>query len=91
MARSLLCCVATVTLDWSPHLNYGRGFFMIKEFLRDEEGQSVVEYSLLLTLIGASMVFVVTLLGYSISQTVGLSDITVERYTEWAYERFKSR
>jgi Flp pilus assembly pilin Flp len=64
---------------------------MIKEFLIDEEGQSVVEYSLLLTLIGASMVFVITLLGYSISQTVGLSDMTVERYTEWAYERFKSK
>jgi Flp pilus assembly pilin Flp len=64
---------------------------MIKEFLKDEEGQSVVEYSLLMTLIGASMVFVVTLLGYSISQTVGLSDITVERYTEWAYEKFRSR
>ncbi len=64
---------------------------MIKEFLKDEEGQSVLEYSLLLTLIGASMVFVITLLGFSIGRTVGLSDMTIERYTEWAYEKFRSK
>jgi Flp pilus assembly pilin Flp len=64
---------------------------MIKGFLKDEDGQSVVEYSLLMTLVGVSVVFVLTLFGISISRTMGVSDITVERYTEWAYDRFKSR
>ncbi|MCI0337245.1 MAG: Flp family type IVb pilin [Acidobacteria bacterium] len=41
---------------------------MIKEFLRDEQGQDIVEYSLLLVLIGAAAVFVLTTMGQSISQ-----------------------
>ena len=61
---------------------------MWKEFLRNEEGQSVVEYSLLLTLIGASTVFMLTLIGISISRAIGVS-VTVENYTNWAYEKFR--
>ena len=38
------------------------------EFLKDDAGQSIVEYSLLLTLIGASTVFMLTLMGLSISR-----------------------
>ena len=64
---------------------------MVKEFLKDEEGQSVVEYSLLMALIGASVVFVLTLLGISISQTMGVSDVTVEHYTEWAHDKLGSK
>jgi len=64
---------------------------MIFDFLRDEEGQSVVEYSLLMTLIGATMMFVMTLMGISVSRVMGLSDITFERYTEWAYEKFSPK
>ncbi len=41
---------------------------MIKEFLKDERGQDVVEYSLLLVLIGAAAVFILTAMGQSISQ-----------------------
>jgi pilus assembly protein Flp/PilA len=41
---------------------------MIKEFLKDEQGQDIVEYSLLLVLIGAAAVFVLTTMGQSISQ-----------------------
>lgn len=40
---------------------------MIKEFLRDESGQDVVEYSLLLVLIGAVALFIITMMGGSIS------------------------
>jgi len=40
---------------------------MIKEFLKDEQGQDIVEYSLLLVLIGAAAVFVLTAMGQSIS------------------------
>jgi pilus assembly protein Flp/PilA len=40
---------------------------MIKEFLRDEQGQDIVEYSLLLVLIGAAAVFVLTTMGQSIT------------------------
>lgn len=40
---------------------------MIKAFLKDEEGQDIVEYSLLLVLIGAAAVFVLTAMGQSIS------------------------
>lgn len=41
---------------------------MIKEFIKDEQGQDIVEYSLLLVLIGAAAVFVLTAMGQSISQ-----------------------
>jgi pilus assembly protein Flp/PilA len=40
---------------------------MIKQFLKDEQGQDIVEYSLLLVLIGAAAVFVLTTMGQSIS------------------------
>jgi Flp pilus assembly pilin Flp len=40
---------------------------MIKQFLKDERGQDVVEYSLLLVLIGAAAVFILTAMGQSIS------------------------
>jgi pilus assembly protein Flp/PilA len=41
---------------------------MIREFIKDEQGQDIVEYSLLLVLIGAAAVFVLTAMGQSISQ-----------------------
>lgn len=40
---------------------------MIKEFIKDEQGQDIVEYSLLLVLIGAAAIFVLTTMGQSIS------------------------
>lgn len=40
---------------------------MIREFIKDEQGQDIVEYSLLLVLIGAAAVFVLTTMGQSIS------------------------
>lgn len=40
---------------------------MIREFIRDEEGQDIVEYSLLLVLIGAASLFVLTAMGQSIT------------------------
>ncbi len=40
---------------------------MIKEFLKDEQGQDIVEYSLLLVLIGAAALFVLTAMGTSIT------------------------
>lgn len=40
---------------------------MIREFIKDEQGQDIVEYSLLLVLIGAAAVFVLTTMGKSIS------------------------
>ncbi|MFN7927167.1 MAG: Flp family type IVb pilin [Blastocatellia bacterium] len=41
---------------------------MIKEFLKDESGQDIVEYSLLLVLIGAVAVLILTGMGTSISK-----------------------
>ncbi|MFN0085996.1 MAG: Flp family type IVb pilin [Blastocatellia bacterium] len=41
---------------------------MIKEFFNDEQGQDIVEYSLLLVLIGAAALFVLTAMGTSITQ-----------------------
>lgn len=64
---------------------------LLLEFLKEEAGQSVVEYSLLLTLIGASSVFVMTMLGLSISRMIGMSDVTVENYTNWAFEKFRTK
>ncbi len=40
---------------------------MIREFIKDEQGQDIVEYSLLLVLIGAAAVFVLTTMGQSIT------------------------
>ena len=40
---------------------------MIREFIKDEQGQDIVEYSLLLVLIGAAAVFVLTTMGRSIT------------------------
>lgn len=40
----------------------------VGNFVRDEQGQDIVEYSLLLVLIGAAAVFVLTTMGTSISQ-----------------------
>jgi pilus assembly protein Flp/PilA len=39
----------------------------VKVFLKEEEGQDVVEYSLLLVLIAAASVFVLTAMGSSIT------------------------
>ena len=39
----------------------------VKGFVRDEQGQDIVEYSLLLVLIGAAAIFVLTTMGQSIS------------------------
>lgn len=38
-----------------------------KDFVKDEQGQDIVEYSLLLVLIGAAAIFVLTTMGESIS------------------------
>ena len=40
---------------------------MITKFLKDEAGQDIVEYSLLLVLIGAAAIFVLTAMSTSIS------------------------
>jgi pilus assembly protein Flp/PilA len=40
---------------------------MIKQFLKDECGQDIVEYSLLLVLIGAAAIFILTTMGASIT------------------------
>lgn len=60
------------------------------EFLKEEAGQSVVEYSLLLTLIGATTIFMLTLMGVSLSRMIGVN-VTVQDYTTWAYEKFKTK
>ena len=41
---------------------------MLKKFLQDEQGQDIVEYSLLLVLIGAAAVFILTAMGQNIGQ-----------------------
>ena len=63
---------------------------LLIEFLKDEAGQSIVEYTLLLTLIGATSVFMLTLMGLSISRMIGVNT-TFEDYTAWAYEKFKTK
>jgi len=44
---------------------------MIGKFIKDEQGQDIVEYSLLLVLIGAVAVFVLTAIGTSIGEIFG--------------------
>lgn len=64
------------------NLRYQMAFKRIREFIMDEAGQSVVEYSLLLTMIGASAVFMVTMMGISVGRVIGISTNTVEHYNE---------
>jgi Flp pilus assembly pilin Flp len=40
---------------------------MIKQFIKDESGQDIVEYSLLLVLIGAAAILILTGMGASIN------------------------
>lgn len=40
---------------------------MIKQFIKDESGQDIVEYSLLLVLIGAAAILILTGMGASIA------------------------
>jgi pilus assembly protein Flp/PilA len=40
---------------------------MLRQFLGDERGQDIVEYSLLLVLIGAAAILILTTMGGSIS------------------------
>ncbi|MFZ4792951.1 MAG: Flp family type IVb pilin [Blastocatellia bacterium] len=40
---------------------------ILQNFINEEEGQDIVEYSLLLVLIGAAAIFVLTTMGTSIS------------------------
>lgn len=61
----------------------------LTEFVEDEEGQSVIEYTLLMTLIGATSVLLITMMGLSISRMMGMNDITIENYYTWAYEKFR--
>jgi Flp pilus assembly pilin Flp len=61
----------------------------LKRFLLDEEGQSVVEYSLLMTLIAATSVVVMTMMGLNVGRMVG-QEITVESFYRWAYDKFST-
>jgi Flp pilus assembly pilin Flp len=63
---------------------------LLIEFVKDEAGQSIVEYTLLMTLIGATTVFMLTMMGVSIGKMIGVN-LTVEDYTSWAYEKFKTK
>ncbi len=62
----------------------------LKRFLKEEEGQSVVEYTLLLTLIAATSVIMMTMMGLNIGRMFGAGDITVENFYRWAYEKFST-
>jgi Flp pilus assembly pilin Flp len=61
----------------------------ITRFVEDEEGQSIVEYTLLMTLIAATSLLMLTMMGLSISRSMGMNDITIESYYTWAYEKFR--
>lgn len=60
--------------------------FLIK-FLRDESGQDVVEYSLLLTLIGATSLGMLTLVGINIGRIFDRTLATVQ-YVEVQTDKF---
>ena len=64
----------------------GRGSAFVRELVRwgrEEEGQSVVEYSLLLTMMAASLVLVATLLGVSLLRVVEAASVAIDGSTRW--------
>jgi Flp pilus assembly pilin Flp len=77
----------------SPATESGKNMLidLLGKFLKDEEGQSVVEYALLLTLIAAATVLVLTAMGLSITKMFGSQEITVENYTTWAVENGRKK
>jgi Flp pilus assembly pilin Flp len=64
---------------------------LLTNFLLDEAGQSIVEYTLLMTLIAATSVVLLTMMGLSISRMFGMNDITVENYYRWAFDKFSTK
>jgi Flp pilus assembly pilin Flp len=64
---------------------------LLTNFLSDEAGQSIVEYTLLMTLIAATSVVLLTMMGLSISRMFGMNDITVENYYRWAFDKFSTK
>lgn len=50
----------------------------LTQFLRDEAGQDIVEYSLLLTLIGATSLSVLTMVGINIGRIFDKTLATVQ-------------
>jgi Flp pilus assembly pilin Flp len=59
---------------------------MVREVVRwgrEEEGQSVVEYSLLLTMMAASLVLVATFMGVSLLRVVETASMVVDGSTLW--------
>ena len=56
----------------SSNKNLGKSEeIMIRKFIMDEQGQDLVEYSLLLVLIGATALFVLTAMGTNIASIFG--------------------
>jgi Flp pilus assembly pilin Flp len=58
----------------------------LNEFVKDEAGQDIVEYSLLLTLIGATSVFVLTMMGLSVSRLLGGENAFIRGYSNLSLE-----
>ncbi len=61
----------------------------LNEFVKDEAGQDIVEYSLLLTLIGATSVFVLTMMGLSVSRLLGGENAFIRGYSNLNLEESK--
>ena len=54
---------------------------MMKQFLQEEEGQTLVEYGLLISLIALVVIAVLTLLGGKIKNTFGVAANTISTTT----------
>jgi pilus assembly protein Flp/PilA len=52
---------------------------MIKQFIKDESGQDIVEYSLLLVLIGAAAILILTTMGQSITKIFTTIKATLDK------------
>jgi Flp pilus assembly pilin Flp len=63
----------------------------LNEFVKDEAGQDIVEYSLLLTLIGATSVFVLTMMGLSVSRLFGSENAFIRGYSSLTVEKSKMK
>ena len=50
---------------------------MIKKFIQEEEGQTLVEYGLLISLIALVVIAVLTVMGRRISNTFGAASNTI--------------
>ena len=77
----LVCLLAIETRERTNRAIFGSEPHMMKQFLQEEEGQTLVEYGLLISLIALVVIAVLTLLGSRIKGVFGTATNSIRTTT----------